>query len=170
MRTDQGLVIGIGLAVVEPFSIAQVTKLVGGAGRQLDRDQPAAIGLLAHGVRRTVPVVEIADEKNPVGPDEFRQGKRQSAANTLVIFDKRFLNHNTPGTSVTSAAQALSLAAATCRRPRPLAFTELSCPPSKKCHDTARPPFCELQRDGAKVESGRASAACIDNMQAALKT
>jgi hypothetical protein len=170
MRADQGLVIGIGLAVVEPFSIAQVTELIGGAGRQLDRDQPAAIGLLAHGVCRTVPIVEIADEKNPVGPDEFRQGKRQSAANALVVFDKRFLNHNTPGTSVTSAAQALSLAAATCRRPRPLAFTELPRPPSKRCHDTARPPFCELQRDDAQAGARRASAACIDTMQAALKS
>ena len=105
MRADQGLVIGIGLAVVEPFSIAQVTKLIGGTRRQLDRDQPAAISLLAHGVRSTVPVVEIADEKNPVGPDKLRQGKRQSAANALVVFDERFLNHNTPETSVAAAAQ-----------------------------------------------------------------
>ena len=105
MRADQGLVIGIGLAVVEPFAIAQVAELIGGAGRQLDRDQPAAIALLPHRMRRTAPVVEIADEENPVGPDKLRQGKRQSAANALVVFDERFLNHNTPETSVAAAAQ-----------------------------------------------------------------
>ena len=46
----------------------------------------------------------------------------------------------------------------------------LSCPSSKKRHDTARPSFCELQSNGAKVGAGRASAACIDEMQAALKS
>jgi hypothetical protein len=61
--------VGIGLAVVHPvLTVAQITKLISAARFQVDGEDPLALTVLPERVGRAVPIVEITNQVDRVGP------------------------------------------------------------------------------------------------------
>src|SRR3954451_3607630 len=68
--------VAVRLSIVEPILIVeQIAELVGATLLKLDTQAPSARAISVERVARTLPIVEIADEVDSIGPEIIRQRK-----------------------------------------------------------------------------------------------